>query len=78
MAGKVDPGSFDLVRKSAKFLQLATANGLTLHDISMVYGEGFTRVIEADALSKDTAIRSALDTALFLKNQETGTDGLFS
>jgi hypothetical protein len=78
MAGKVDPGSFDLVRKSAKFLQLAAANGLTLHDISIVYGEGFTRVIEADALSEDAAIKSALDTALFLKNQEAGIGGLFS
>lgn len=76
MAGKVDPGAFDLVRKSAKFLKIAAAAGLTLYEISMVYGEGFSKVIDADANSEDAALQAALQTALYLKQQPGGIGGI--
>ena len=76
MAGKVDPGAFDLVRKSAKFLKLAAQNGLTLYEISMVYGEGFAPVIDADSQSEDAALQNALQTALNLKQRNGGFGGI--
>ncbi len=75
MANKVDPGSFDLVRKSGKFLKLAAQNGLTLFEIYQVYGEGFEAVFDADANGEDAALQTALQTALQLK-QAGGNKGI--
>jgi Pentapeptide repeats (8 copies) len=75
MANKVDPGSFDLVRKSGKFLKRAAQAGLTLYEISQVYGEGFEAVIDADVNGEDAALQQALQTALQLK-QAGGNQGI--
>jgi hypothetical protein len=68
MAGKVEPGSFDLLRRSAKFLKLGVQSKLTLYEISVVYGEGFDEVVDApDEATEDKKIQEALVTATTLK-----------
>jgi hypothetical protein len=75
--GTVDSDAFDLVRKSAKLLKLAAKQGLTLQEISNIYGEGFNGVIAAKPDEEDKAIADAVNTFSYLKQQAGGSlDGL--
>jgi hypothetical protein len=70
MGGSIDPGTFDLMRKSLLFLQEAarSTTQLTLREIAAVYAEGFTEIVDApDDNATGAAIASALQAAVALK-----------